>query len=257
MRRVNIIQISINFYYIGGDIKVKRFHINKIIKLYKNEKGATSILIIFMMIVLVTLGTFSITSANVNVKFGKKTVNLNKVFYELDTKGEKYLSDIDYALAKAESDAFLYMSKKGYSQPAFSNIPNDLQNNIFVNWPVSKDKTEYGKEVFNKIYLYLANEYVLKLEELYPNNIVKASTNNNDIFEISTEIDIQSDEDINSTIQISVLIQPLMIEFSIFNDEIEGYLAGKSNRYVVEKWKQIRNPFQYDAQPKLWDGVIY
>lgn len=236
---------------------MKQFHINKIIKLYRNENGATSILIIFMMIVLVTLGTFCITSANVNVRFGKKTINLNKVFYGLDTKGEKYLSDIDYALAKAESDAFLYMSKKGYNQPAFSNIPNDLQNNIFVNWPLAEDKTEYGKEVFNNIYLYFANENILKLSDLYPNNIVMASTNNNAISEISTEIDIQSDDDINSAIQISMLIQPLMVEFNAFNDEIEGYLAGKANRYVVEKWKQTRDPFQYDDQPKFWDGVIY
>ena len=67
-----------------------------------NNKGAVSIQAIFMMLVLVTLGAFAITSARANYTFSMKAYEWNKMFYAMEDKAERFVRDVDAALAGAK-----------------------------------------------------------------------------------------------------------------------------------------------------------
>lgn len=89
----------------------------KLIKLYDNEDGATGVLVIFMLIVLVTLGAFAISSAAVNIRFAQRSIDWQDEYYTLNGQGETFLAKIDSALADASiGNADVYM------QTAFANL---------------------------------------------------------------------------------------------------------------------------------------
>lgn len=71
---------------------------------FGRNKGSTSILVVFMMIVLITMGTFSITTANSNIVFSERLLDWNHTYYELDAKGEEFLFELDELLYKAQEN---------------------------------------------------------------------------------------------------------------------------------------------------------
>jgi hypothetical protein len=71
------------------------------VKAVKNSEGATSVLVIFMMIVLVTFGAFAITSAHVNLKFSHSAQDWTKMYYSMDAEAQAFLFDLDACLAEA------------------------------------------------------------------------------------------------------------------------------------------------------------
>jgi len=80
----------------------------------KGNSGAVSVQAVFMMLVLVTLGTFAITSARVNYTFSLKALNWNKMYYALEDKAERYLKDVDAVLINAsEKDDYLNEARAG------------------------------------------------------------------------------------------------------------------------------------------------
>jgi hypothetical protein len=100
-------------------------------------------MVIFLMLMLVTLGAFAIVSSNANFKLSQRALNWNKMYYELDARGEEYLSWIDLALAEAEARARDYMQGK-------AELPADLREAV--------DPAADGLELFNYVFLYWANE---------------------------------------------------------------------------------------------------
>jgi len=67
----------------------------------KGERGAVSVQAIFMMLVLVTLGAFAITSARVNYTFSMKALDWNRMYYALEDQAERYVKEVDAVLIDA------------------------------------------------------------------------------------------------------------------------------------------------------------
>jgi len=64
----------------------------------KKNSGAVSVQAVFMMLVLVTLGAFAITSARVNYVFSMKALEWNRMYYALEDKAERFVKEVDSAL---------------------------------------------------------------------------------------------------------------------------------------------------------------
>ena len=81
----------------------------------KSERGAVSVQAIFMMLVLVTLGTFAITSARVNYTFSVKASDWNRMYYALEDKAERYAMDVDAVLkaSGAAGGAYIDSARSG------------------------------------------------------------------------------------------------------------------------------------------------
>lgn len=104
-----------------------------------DQKGAASILIIFMMLILVSLGAFAITSANANYKLSQRALEWNVMYYDLDAKGEEFLSALDEKLAEAEMMALEnapdrineVMKDLSVTYPSFECI-NELEGSVTI-----------------------------------------------------------------------------------------------------------------------------
>lgn len=230
--------------------------LKKINSIFKSEEGATSVLIIFMMIVLVTLGAFSITSANVNLKFSRKSVDLNKVYYDLDASGEKFLHDFDSQLAAAEKKAAEYMSEKGYMSDESAEIPMELQAQLNEKAGKSNNKEENMADIFNSVYLYWSLENLKSLaDEKYSELTIMPYTEDGAVLDIFAEFNIQSDIQENANLKIGIDVNELNYEIAIVSDNVSG-LKNNTSRYMIVDWTEWQVPFEYDNEIELWDGQL-
>lgn len=65
----------------------------------KSRKGASSILVILLLVVLVVFGIAALTTALSNVRLGQKTAYWNDKYYTAEAKANKVYAEIDKAVA--------------------------------------------------------------------------------------------------------------------------------------------------------------
>ena len=84
----------------------------------RNEKGASSIIVILLMIVLIVLGLAAFSASYSNYRLGQKTVTWSEEYYLLEKQAEEKLFIIDRALidsfneTKNEFDYFSTLFEK-------------------------------------------------------------------------------------------------------------------------------------------------
>ena len=226
------------------------------LRLFRNDRGATSVLVVFMMIVLVTLGAFAITSANVNMIFGRKAVALNTAYYALDGAGEQYVAAVDYALAQAEGWAVEYMRQKGFLSPQYPEIPDAMQSRIWSGFENALNKNNHCQDAFNRVYLYYAYENLKALYSEYPTQILMPFDDGNGIAGLAIEISVQSPDNLDSSLLIALRVASDRFTIDYSAGEIAGSLADHGPRCLIENWSQKQAPFTYDGGLELWDGSM-
>lgn len=72
--------------------------------------GGPSILMIFVVLSLTTLGTLALATANADYKFALKAQDNTAKYYAADSKGEEFLSQIDAGLANGKTSTLIPIS---------------------------------------------------------------------------------------------------------------------------------------------------
>ena len=108
-----------------------------------NNRGAASVLIVFLMLVLVTLGTFAIVSSNANWRLNQRSLAWNAMYYAMDADAETLLAKIDRVLLQAETKAVNYLLQNDDISPELADLLNNGAS---------------ATDIFNEIYMYYADE---------------------------------------------------------------------------------------------------
>ena len=190
-----------------------------------DESGAASVLVIFMMLVLVTLGAYSISSANVNYAFSSRALGWKDAYYDCDSRAEMFLMDADAALAKAEKETVEAITLRN------AHISEEDAG--------QSTGTLYNQNVLKEISL-LSDKYNVEIKE--------------DDLSISTVISSNS----GSQIKVKIAALPFRYSFESAGNGVWAVLSGKSGRFAVLEWKQAQKADAGStAQESLWDGIIH
>lgn len=223
----------------------------------ENEKGATSVLIIFMMIVLVSLGAFSITAANVNYKFSKEVMKHNKVYYDLEQKANIFIMDVDNEIEKSEDQAVDYIKEKKYEQEQVSGIPNAIQILIREKYDIN-NKNNSLSEILNEVYLYYSTQNLLELKEKYQDSNIVTSLEENDITKekITAEVILKSEIDVNVNLKLKMRVMPISYDITDDGHRINGEKSEEFSRYKIEEYNEWKLPVEYENGIELWEGLV-
>lgn len=191
-----------------------------------NKKGATSILIIFMMIVLVTIGAFTIVSSNLNYSFSKKVSNWNKDYYALEKNAEYFLQELDNNLIMAKNDAIKNISESDIDKKHIKTKLNEY----------------YSENVVN-------NLNALRLA--YPNLDVKFDENSDLLVDVILQLEDQNFYmnlllNVNTDVFTNNKLDKNIIE--VKNDDADRFEILKRNQW---QYKDTEN-----KENQLWDGNI-
>jgi len=224
----------------------------KIKNIMGSEQGATSVLVVFMMIVLVTLGAFAITSARVNYRFSETAVEWNQMFYALDSLGEGYLRDVDEKLARAQTRAVAYFVKEEYAaeSPA-ADIPVYIHDEIHAAWLESDDKTAALQEGAESLYKDLVFDMLWDLTGEYPGMNLQYGE------QISADVEFTAMPDETELgITVSVAVQPFT-NYAVMAEDGDNVVVENiitdAPRFRINEWRQWQVPPESDYTPSLFD----
>ncbi|HEX2947243.1 MAG TPA: hypothetical protein VHT96_14965 [Clostridia bacterium] len=90
-----------------------------------SEKGAATVLVLCVTLILVSLGTIALFTSALNASLSGKVMNWTKEYYELDTQAEEYVKMIDQQLVAAENDARIYVRDR-YDKKHSGELPSEF-----------------------------------------------------------------------------------------------------------------------------------
>ena len=222
----------------------------------KNEDGATSVLVLLMMIVLVALGSFAIVSASSSIKLSNTSISWNTTYYNLDAQGEEYLSKLDNILYQAEQSSVAYILGEGFNELTHSDLDIKLQTSTREIMENEPDKEKAIREAFNIVYFEYIDMLNKEFINLYPNNIESKIEEDGIIKHITHSISFVDDTNPDYSLEITLDINKL--DYNIFFEDNVLYIERNLfKRYSIDEWKQKQTlPIVEDEGIELWDGVL-
>ncbi len=226
-------------------------------KTEKNERGATSVLVIFMVIVLVTLGAFSIAAANVNLRFARKATLWNSVYYKLDGQGEIYAFVTNRLLGDSEYKALKYLTDKLYTRETSSDIPNNIQKKLYDTFRGEALSEEFLTEAFGTVFMFYASNDLTKLASDYASNKVSFLTDaDGGIYELATSVTFISEENPDCNLDVELLITAPKYNFSTDGQNFTHEKLPESSSFDITRWTERQIQSGDSGEIKLWDGNI-
>ncbi len=204
----------------------------------KKRKGASTILVLFMVIVLITLGLFTIVSANVNYKLSQKSDGWSSTYYDLVKVCEFNLGKVEEILLLSEQEAVkktieTYSAERDESVETTIVDPYEFMNNIYKSIAVEKLSE-----------LAAANNFST-LDVSYDN------FENIDNLEYAMVIKSEYDEDYE--IQVVLEVKDILYDLSYSNGKIAGKKKYYESRSNIKKWKQYQNIQVKFNGIEVWD----
>jgi hypothetical protein len=209
----------------------------------KKDAGAASVLVVFMMLVLVTLGAFAIAAANANYKLSQRALNWNAMYYDLDAAGEEYLAKIDLCLARAEAKAWRYM--RDWEND--TELPEDLRADSAL-------ISENPGQVFNRVYLHYSNKYLTELTIDQPIINLYTMSSGNVVSSLNIYFTVMSERDGNENCGLEVNMwaePPVSVDAA---GETAQWPGGK--RYAIQDWYEFQMVEEVAEPMNIWDGTF-
>ena len=184
------------------------------------ERGAASVLVVFMMIILVTFGTLSLTASLANIRLGEKTVTWMDSFYNMDSEAERLCMEVDACLLMAENAAIAALPTGG----------------------------------FDELYYQEANRALRELASSHTSVTVNGQGSSTQV-----EIHLSKGSEPGSH-NLDVVLSLVKPEFILVQDPSgqPGWRRADSfmKHYNVLKWQEWQAPFEFEEAVSFWDGTI-
>lgn len=240
------------------------------LRVLKDKKGATSVLVIFMMIVLVVFATLAFTTSYANYRLAVKAANVTAENYALDDLASQMLLKIDSALAEAETQAQATLSQGGV-QGQVPGIDHVQATAIQTAYAGARVRNTFLDDLMARTYMHCAVQALSAMEEQYGGlyMTLNAPYEDGNFFDftrpapddgtLSMSIALttgteQGDKQLDVTIGILPARYQLSDEGSagIHGMRAETYRS----RYQIDVWKQWQIPFHYEDGLEFGDARI-
>jgi len=221
-----------------------------IMKMLRSERGAASVLVIFMMIILVIFGALSLTAALANYRLGVKVHSWMEGFYELDSRAEILCAEMDKLLLEAEESALAAIAAEG-------NI-NIIMQDVSIN-SSSLFAEYYFGEADRKLRQWAASKPEIEIEVrgAFPDLEVSFTLiEEESASEISEIVSLSSGQ--SRAKHLTVVLKLNLPAFRL-EQTPSGPLYYREDsflkRYTIVQWQQWQEPPDFE-DIEFWDGTI-
>jgi len=240
-----------------------------------NDKGAASVLVLLLIIVLATFGAIALTTGYSNKNMVSRSVSYFKDYYEADTVCENMVCRIDRCLTKAHNDALSYLEQHyplyglpGGVPPA--DVPGSFRELIGFDHGNSTIQSKKVLEIYRRLYFYYAYENLL-LDSAAGGYSVKLSgdyVSGQDFLQTGIDLPLREcpiEIEFTGTgrseqIDVKLGVVSPKISFILENSinlryNMRRVYGSGSTRYIVLTWRQRIPEPQQDLEP-LYDGKV-
>ena len=225
-----------------------------------NTKGASSVLVILMMVVLVLFGLSALTAGLSSLRLTEKSGIWAGEYYLLEGEAETRVAEIDGILHRAESRAVEYIKNREYLLESGTIFPDDIQKFIYLNMTGNLPETarvEYLQRVMKAVYYKYANDLIGDetddITVIYSNSIPRMILEDEGTPVMSFELTV-SDGIKNIDIAAKVIFPGYAI--GITDGNPFGTRSGNyASRYDIMVWEEWQEPFSYSENIQYAEPV--
>ena len=231
-----------------------------------DRQGATSVLVIFMMIVLVVFATLAFTTSYANYSLSQKASVITQENYALDTLAMRMTLYVDTALADAEVRAQNVM-RGDVAQGRIEGFT--LAQGEVVRTRVAENAA-FLSELMNRLYMtYAVEELTLLIRDFDGVEMILSEEYADGRFldfdraapdEESLRVTLAlttGDNQGDKQLDVALAVAPLRYDLKASGASASGGRAeGFVSRYRVDAWKQWQIPFVYDDGLQFGDARI-
>ncbi len=214
---------------------------NKIKAAVMSNSGSSCVLVILIMVMLVVLGLLALMSTWSGLKLARKNASWSTTYYELDSRAENRLAEMDACLKDAEQSSEIYMMTKDYERPQSNYLPADIQHTVHDDWLMAQASGK-GAEFVDKLQKKLYYVYCeMRLNECSEGEfeIIRVPDSEDDAVKVYTTVYEGLPQSGRSLrLGIEVLFGP--------SEKKSGL-----ERYRIISWKEIPKSFKYDESPEF------
>ena len=232
-------------------------------KCYQRNKGASSVLVILMMVVLALFGLSALTASLATVRLTEKSGNWAGEYYLLEAEAEKVVAQLDKVLHDAESRAVGYMEEKGFLEETGTVLPADLQKIVYLSmteYLPDSGRDAYLGRVMEAVYLlHAVNEIKMEFpgaELEYLDNIYGHVIEDEATSAVLFGITVSEETDENAK-NIDLLIEIVFPGYSIHfaGNEVSGTRLSGGLRYNIVEWREWQEAFGYSEDIQYADPI--
>jgi hypothetical protein len=223
-----------------------------------NNRGASSVLVLLVLLMLVVFGVLALVSSGANLRLAKKNGETVQAWYSLDRTAEIQVAEVVKTVRNSFEKTQDYIASRTFLSENDAILSSDIRQIVKSEWLELQSESERKRFLdilAPKVYDMLVMQEIstLKLQEL----------------QTALPLDIINEMNVFSQ-NISSADRPgLRIKFKLGDRkngeagalevtlEVLRPLEGDTAAYVrVLGWKQIRDAFEYKNQEDLWNGKI-
>ncbi len=240
-----------------------------------NNRGAASVLVVLIIVVLATFGGIALTASWTNKNLAIKAAQSKIDYYALDSVAEELIAQIDEQLFLIAQDTTYFMNSLKTDSQGILNS-RDMKIEKMISEASSKQKSKAIRtlmlqNMYARIFYYNSAIALDKYTENhsmtmnYSSNYTKAE----DFLDVNNSV--PSSGDLNIGFSVSMGDKSGQKSLTIIIDivsptpdstitdadnwitalEITGYK--KNLKYEIVTWKQDQNPIEYDFEPLRFD----
>jgi len=223
----------------------------KLLSSHDGKKGASSVLVILMMVVLALFGLSALTASLASVRLTEKSGEWSEEFYILEAKAEKMTAGIDSILHEAELKAVEYMKDSMFLYESGTILDEGLQKLVSLNvteYLPKAAREDYLTRVMEAVYIAHAIKGLeLAFEDMgieYPAGLERHIIEDEAVSGIFMMFDVSEEE---GTKNISVGIEVKFPGYLLEYDEgtVSGTRITGTGRYNVVEWREWQESFEY------------
>jgi len=238
-------------------------------KTLSGNRGAASVLVVFMLIALVTLGAMALTTAAANQRLGDKATVWSRRFYRLDNAASENLAEVDAALYHAETGAREYIARESYRAPGWPGLSDEAQQ--IIRGQLSEVTPEKLEALFIRLYRAFAvsalkdlpqeGGYILTYDhETISDEIFLGIESQNDkpLPLILVDYTVTTDEnDVQHNLHALLDVRCPKYSFSVGSEGVSGLRVSLSQRrYGILRWQQWQPEHDYSQSGIMFDSRL-
>lgn len=228
-----------------------------------NKKGASSVLVILMMVVLTLFGLSALTASLATVRLTEKAGVWTEEFYLLEAQAEAIVAQLDGILYDAETRAVDYMEEKEFLKINGTVLPDDLQKLVYLNMTEYLPKaarSTYLERVMEAVYLLHAVTYIeTRLPDAnleYLSDIFRHTIEDEAVAGVLFNLTVSEDkEGTSKNIDIGIEIEFPGYSIDLSGNEVSGIRFAGGSRYNIVEWREWQEAFGYSEDIQYADPI--
>ncbi|MCD6321710.1 MAG: hypothetical protein J7L77_01670 [Clostridiales bacterium] len=227
-----------------------------------NKKGASSVLIILMMIVLIVFGLAALTTSLATMRLGDKSNDWTGEYYELEASAEEFLFNLDGFLIQAELNAISYIEEGRYLENEKTLFPDDIQEAIYNSYNFAlpeSARSHYISSIMKATFYKSAIDMLLdkhphaKLN--YSAGYIRQILEDEGFGDITFAITIsEENSEYPKNLDIKLRFVAPKYNITISDNQVFGTKKASSiKRYEILAWKEWQEYFDYSDKIEFDD----